>query len=238
MNDFNFSYPTKVFFGKGAAKKALAAELPKYGKNVMLAYGGGSVKRGGVYDELLSLLREAGKELSPQAMKEATVVTEAVRDILQLAAGAFQSGSLDKARQVEPLEEVIDILCDELKLHHVQRLQRGDCSVPQNFIFNDLITDLERVSDHCSNVAAGMLQSDTATYGTHDYLDKVKHAGSIFMGRSCPEALGDYLAGPNHTLPTGGIAKFASPLGVDDFMKKSQFSYYSREALEAVGNRQ
>ena len=69
------------------------------------------------------------------------------------------------------------------------------------------------------------------------WLDKVKNAGSIFLGRNAPEALGDYLAGPNHTLPTGGIAKFASPLGVDDFMKKTQFTYYTREALEKVSGK-
>ncbi|MBR3705618.1 MAG: histidinol dehydrogenase [Firmicutes bacterium] len=67
-----------------------------------------------------------------------------------------------------------------------------------------------------------------------DYLDKVKHAGSIFMGRYCPEALGDYFAGPNHTLPTSGTARFSSPLSVDDFVKKSQYTYYTKEALEKV----
>ena len=67
-----------------------------------------------------------------------------------------------------------------------------------------------------------------------DYLDKIKHAGSIFMGKYCPEALGDYFAGPNHTLPTSGSARFSSPLSVDDFVKKSQFTYYTRDALSAV----
>ena len=66
------------------------------------------------------------------------------------------------------------------------------------------------------------------------YLDAVKNAGSIFMGRNCPEALGDYFAGPNHTLPTSGTARFSSPLSVDDFVKKSQFTYYTAEALGAV----
>ena len=70
-----------------------------------------------------------------------------------------------------------------------------------------------------------------------DYLDKVKHAGSIFMGRNCPEALGDYLAGPNHTLPTGGTARFYSPLGVDDFIKKSQYTYFTADALRAVSGK-
>ena len=69
------------------------------------------------------------------------------------------------------------------------------------------------------------------------YLDAVRNAGSIFMGRSCPEALGDYFAGPNHTLPTSGTARFSSPLSVDDFVKKSQFSYYTSEALAAVADK-
>ena len=70
-----------------------------------------------------------------------------------------------------------------------------------------------------------------------DYLDKVKHAGSIFMGKYCPEALGDYFAGPNHTLPTSGTAKFSSPLSVDDFVKKSQFTYYTKDALGRVADK-
>ena len=70
-----------------------------------------------------------------------------------------------------------------------------------------------------------------------DYLDQVKNAGSIFMGRHCPEALGDYFAGPNHTLPTGGAARYASPLSVDDFIKKSQFTYYTGQALSAAGGK-
>ena len=70
-----------------------------------------------------------------------------------------------------------------------------------------------------------------------DYLDRVRHAGSIFMGRHCPEALGDYLAGPNHTLPTGGTARFYSPLSVDDFVKKSQYTYFTRDALAAVSDK-
>ena len=65
-----------------------------------------------------------------------------------------------------------------------------------------------------------------------DYLDKIKNAGSIFLGHNCPEALGDYFAGPNHTLPTSGTARFSSPLSVDDFVKKTQYTYYTRPALE------
>lgn len=67
-----------------------------------------------------------------------------------------------------------------------------------------------------------------------DHLDRIRNAGSVFLGRNCPEALGDYLAGPNHTLPTSGTARFSSPLSVDDFIKKYQFTYYARDALSAV----
>ena len=69
-----------------------------------------------------------------------------------------------------------------------------------------------------------------------DYFDMIKNAGSVFLGRWCPEALGDYMAGPNHTLPTSGTARFSSPLSVDDFVKKTQFTYYTRDALESVCN--
>ena len=67
-----------------------------------------------------------------------------------------------------------------------------------------------------------------------DYLDSIRHAGSVFLGRNCSEALGDYLAGPNHTLPTQGTARFSSPLGVDDFIKKTQYTYFTRDALKNV----
>ena len=70
-----------------------------------------------------------------------------------------------------------------------------------------------------------------------DYLDKIENAGSIFMGKHCPEALGDYFAGPNHTLPTSGTARFSSPLSVDDFVKKSQFTYYTKDALAKVADK-
>ena len=69
-----------------------------------------------------------------------------------------------------------------------------------------------------------------------DYLDVITHAGSIFMGKYCPEALGDYFAGPNHTLPTGGTAKFSSPLSVDDFVKKTQYTYFTKDALASVAD--
>ena len=75
---------------------------------------------------------------------------------------------------------------------------------------------------------------EVCTDNPFDYLDKIKHAGSVFLGKNCPEALGDYFAGPNHTLPTSGTARFSSPLSVDDFVKKTQFTYFTAEALLKV----
>ncbi len=93
--------------------------------------------------------------------------------------------------------------------------------------------DIMKAIDIANDIAPEHLE--LCTDNSFDLLDKVKNAGSIFMGKYCPEALGDYFAGPNHTLPTGGTARFSSPLSVDDFIKKSQFTYYTADALEKVG---
>ena len=98
-----------------------------------------------------------------------------------------------------------------------------------------LVDTLEQALEVANEIAPEHLELCVAE--PFAWLDRVTNAGSVFLGHNAPEALGDYLAGPNHTLPTGGIAKFASPLGVDDFMKKTQFTYYSREALEKVSEK-
>ena len=95
--------------------------------------------------------------------------------------------------------------------------------------------DLEKAIDIANDLAPEHLE--LCVDEPFNYLDRVRHAGSIFMGRNCPEALGDYLAGPNHTLPTGGTARFYSPLSVDDFIKKSQYTYFTRDALGAVADK-
>ena len=92
--------------------------------------------------------------------------------------------------------------------------------------------DLKQVIDISNQIAPEHLE--LCLDNPFDYLDSIRHAGSIFMGRNCPEALGDYFAGPNHTLPTSGMARFSSPLSVDDFIKKTQYTYYTREALNRV----
>ena len=95
-------------------------------------------------------------------------------------------------------------------------------------------TDLSCAIDIANEIAPEHLE--LCLDNPFDYLDKIRHAGSIFMGRNCPEALGDYFAGPNHTLPTSGTAKFSSPLSVDDFVKKTQYTYYTKEALAKVAD--
>ena len=92
--------------------------------------------------------------------------------------------------------------------------------------------DLAKAIDIANEIAPEHLE--LLVDNPFDYLDSIRHAGSIFMGRNCPEALGDYLAGPNHTLPTSGTARFSSPLSVDDFVKKTQYTYYTAKALAEV----
>ena len=92
--------------------------------------------------------------------------------------------------------------------------------------------DLSTVIDIANEIAPEHLE--LCVDEPFDYLDSIRHAGSVFLGRSCPEALGDYLAGTNHTLPTSGTARFSSPLSVDDFVKKTQYIYYTEDALAAV----
>jgi histidinol dehydrogenase len=95
-----------------------------------------------------------------------------------------------------------------------------------------LVDNLERAVEISNRLAPEHLE--LCVENPFDYLDSVKNAGSIFLGKYCPEALGDYFAGPNHTLPTVGTARFSSPLSVDDFIKKSSFTYYTKKALAGV----
>ena len=97
-----------------------------------------------------------------------------------------------------------------------------------------IVDSIKRAIDISNEIAPEHLE--LCLVNPFDYLDSVKNAGSVFMGNNCPEALGDYFAGPNHTLPTSGSARFSSPLSVDDFVKKMQYTYYTKEALERVAN--
>ena len=119
----------------------------------------------------------------------------------------------------------------ELQLSNLPRQEIARASIDTNgkIIVADNIEDVIAVSNEIAPEHLELMCDNP-----FDYLDKITNAGSIFMGRYCPEALGDYFAGPNHTLPTSGTARFSSPLSVDDFVKKSQYTYYTKSALEKV----
>ena len=111
---------------------------------------------------------------SPHAVHELQVLESAVTEILSTAIDAFVNGNLQLAARVEPLEEIIDGLCDEVKSHHVERLQQGLCTLNQGFVFNDLLTNYERVADHCSNIAVAIIEVESDNFDTHEYLNSVK----------------------------------------------------------------
>ena len=105
---------------------------------------------------------------------EMSVLLSAVNEILDLSITAFLEEDLQRAYRVEPLEEHIDVLCDELKLRHIERLQSGACSLKIGFVFNDLLTNFERIADHCSNIAIAMIELNKDEYDPHDYVINLK----------------------------------------------------------------
>ena len=125
-------------------------------------------------------IAECAKELydkeikfSAQGEKELKVLICAVSEIVGTAVGAFVDNDIERAYRVEPLEELIDNLCDEMKMHHIDRLQKGICTLHHGFVFNDLLTNLERVSDHCSNIAVAMIELESESFDAHEYINSL-----------------------------------------------------------------
>ena len=110
---------------------------------------------------------------SPTGARELKVMLSAVTRILEITINAFLDNDVAAAYRVEPLEELIDNLCDEMKLHHIDRLQTGECTLNHGFAFNDLLTNCERVSDHCSNIAVAMIELESDSFDTHEYINSV-----------------------------------------------------------------
>lgn len=144
-------------------------------------------------------ISEAAKEIhdkdlqfSPEACHELDVIESAVREILSVAVGAFVENDPQRAARVEPLEEIIDGLCDEMKSHHVDRLQSGSCTLNQGFVFNDLLTDYERVADHCSNIAVAIIELESDSFDTHEYLNSVRAMKSSSFARYYEEYKQEY----------------------------------------------
>ena len=119
-------------------------------------------------------IHEKKIHFSDDALRELQVLFAALREILELAVGSFIDVDLERAYRVEPLEECVDVLCDEMKIRHVDRLKAGICSLATGFVFNDLLTNLERVADHCSNLAIATIELESDAYDTHSYVLDLK----------------------------------------------------------------
>ena len=151
----------------------------------------------------------------------ADLLSQAEHD--KMASAVLVTNSMDLAQAVQAqIEEQIP---------HLLRADIARASIDNNgkIIVAD---NLDKAIDIANEIAPEHLE--LLVDNPFDYLDRIRHAGSVFMGRNCPEALGDYFAGPNHTLPTSGTARFSSPLSVDDFVKKTQYTYYTADALAKV----
>ena len=167
---------------------------------------------------------------------EILIVADGNNNPAHLAADLLSQAEHDKmasAVLVTNSEELAKNVAEEIE-NQIPLLERSEiarASIDANgkIIIAD---NLETVFEIANEIAPEHLE--LCVENPFDCLDKIRHAGSIFMGKNCPEALGDYFAGPNHTLPTGGTAKFSSPLSVDDFVKKTQYTYYTKDALKKV----
>ena len=158
---------------------------------------------------------------SDPAVVAADLLSQAEHD--RLSSAVLVTDSAELAQKVsDELEKQIPLL-DRSAIARASIDNNGKIIIAEN---------LKTVIDIANEIAPEHLE--LCVDNPFDWLDSIRHAGSIFLGRNCPEALGDYLAGPNHTLPTQGTARFSSPLSVDDFIKKTQYTYFTRDALARV----
>ena len=113
-------------------------------------------------------------KFSEKAKQELRVFSNAIRDILDRAVMAFETGDVELAKEVEPLEQVVDALNKEEKQRHINRLRTGTCTIELGFILSDISTNFERAADHCSNIAVCLIQVEEDGFETHEYLNEVK----------------------------------------------------------------
>ena len=144
-------------------------------------------------------ISEAAKEIhdkdlqfSPEACHELDVIESAVREILSIAVGAFVENDPQRAARVEPLEDINEKPAYEMKSHHVDRLQSGSCTLNLGFVFNDLLTNYERVADHCSNIAVAIIELESDSFDTHEYLNSVRAMKSSSFARYYEEYKQEY----------------------------------------------
>ena len=212
-----------------------------------LAYGTGSISR---VDKIVgpgnAFVAEAKRQVFGQVAidmiagpSEILVIADGASDAAQVAADLLSQAEHDKNASAVLITDSAGLARDvsrelERQLSSLPRQEIARASIDHNgkiIIAENILQGIE-----IANTLAPE-HLELCVDNPFDYLDKVRHAGSIFLGRSCPEALGDYFAGPNHTLPTSGTARFSSPLSVDDFVKKSQFTYYTPAALNRAAGK-
>ena len=212
-----------------------------------LAYGTESIPR---VDKIVgpgnAFVAEAKRQVFGQVSidmiagpSEILIVADAGTDPGYAAADLLSQAEHDKLASAVLVTDSYDLAIAvqaevERQLPLLERADIARASVDNNgkIIVAD---DLDTAIDIANAIAPEHLE--LCVDNPFDYLDRIRHAGSVFMGRNCPEALGDYFAGPNHTLPTSGMARFSSPLSVDDFVKKTQYTYYTKSALDRVADK-
>ena len=125
-------------------------------------------------------INEKHIKFSPDAQKELSVLIQAITEIVVTTTLVYEKNDLSLASKVEPLEQVIDSLTSEIKAHHINRLQSGDCTIELGFVLSDLLTNCERISDHCSNIAVAVIEAQNNTFDTHNYLNQIKYNDEAF----------------------------------------------------------
>lgn len=209
-----------------------------------LAYGTESIPR---VDKIVgpgnAFVAEAKRQVFGQVSidmiagpSEILIIADAASNPRHLAADLLSQAEHDKLASAVLVTDSFDLATAvqaelEVQIPQLERADIARASIDNNgkIIVADNLKEVIQISNE---IAPEHLE--LCVDNPFDYLDSIRHAGSIFMGRNCPEALGDYFAGPNHTLPTSGMARFSSPLSVDDFIKKTQYTYYTRDALARV----
>lgn len=145
----------------------------------------GDIER--ISDHAVNILEAAqemytkGLSFSDKAKEELRIYISAVMEIVDIAFSAFESENLEKAKTVEPLEEVIDNLRNELKKHHIKRLRKGKCTIETGFVLQDLLTNFERIADHCSNIAVCLIQIQEDSFEAHEYINELKRTEDTFF---------------------------------------------------------
>ncbi len=125
-------------------------------------------------------IHEKKIQFSKSAQKEIAILIEAITEIVVMTTRVYEKNDIELASKVEPLEQVIDRLASEIKSHHINRLQSGDCTIELGFVLSDLLTNCERISDHCSNIAVAVIEAQNDSFDTHNYLNKIKYGSEEF----------------------------------------------------------